>query len=92
MNNIKNRIKGCLIGVAAGDAMGMPSSMMSPEKIRRIFGKIDSFLPAPEGHVIHGGMKAGEITDDTLQTLLIADSIIANKGVEPEDIGKRLIL
>jgi len=92
MNNIKNRIKGCLIGVAAGDAMGMPSSMMSPERIRHLFGKINSFLPAPEGHVIHGGLKAGEITDDTLQTLLIADSIIANKGVEPEDIGKRLIL
>jgi ADP-ribosylglycohydrolase len=91
MTSIKNRIKGCLIGVAAGDAMGMPSSMMSPGKIQKIFGEIRSFLPAPEGHVIHGGLKAGEVTDDTLQTLLIADSIISKGKVDPEDIGKRLI-
>jgi ADP-ribosylglycohydrolase len=91
MNEIQKRIKGCLIGVAAGDAMGMPSSMMSPETIRKVFGKIRTFLPAPEGHVIHGGLKAAEITDDTQQTLLIADSIIANGKVDPEDIGKRLI-
>lgn len=91
MNDIHNRIKGCLIGVAAGDAMGMPSSMMSPEKIRRTFGRIRTFLPAPEGHVIHNGLKAGEITDDTQQTLLIADSIIEKGSADPEDIGKRLI-
>lgn len=32
---IKKQIKGCLVGVAAGDAMGMPSSMMSPETIKK---------------------------------------------------------
>ncbi len=91
MNETQKRIKGCLVGVAAGDAMGMPSSMMSPEKIRKTFGRIRTFLPAPEGHVIHNGLKAGEITDDTQQTLLIADSIIEKGSVDPEDIGKRLI-
>ncbi|MDD5582696.1 MAG: ADP-ribosylglycohydrolase family protein [Candidatus Marinimicrobia bacterium] len=91
MNDILNRIKGCLIGVAAGDAMGMPSSMMSPQKIKKTFGKIETFLPAPEEHLLHKGLKAAEITDDTQQTLLIADSIIAQREVDPEDIGKRLV-
>jgi len=88
---IKKQIKGCLVGVAAGDAMGMPSSMMSPETIKKIFGYIDQFLPAPPGHIIHDGMAAGAVTDDTQQTLLFADSIIARQGVDPEDIAQRLI-
>lgn len=88
---IRKQIKGCLAGVAAGDAMGMPSSMMSPETIQKLFGHIDHFLPAPAGHLLHDGMAAGAVTDDTQQTLLIADSIIARQEIDPEDIARRLI-
>lgn len=92
MVEFKKRIKGCLVGVAAGDAMGMPSSMMSPEVIKSTFnGYIEDFLPAPKGHVIHDKMVAGQVTDDTQQTLLIADSIIQKGYVDPEDIARRLI-
>lgn len=91
MKNVINRIKGCLIGVAAGDAMGMPSSMMSPQTIRDVFGYIDQFLPAPPNHILHNGLIAGQVTDDTQQTLILADSIIAKGKVDPEDIARRLI-
>ncbi|MBU0529925.1 ADP-ribosylglycohydrolase family protein [bacterium] len=91
-NELKKHIKGCLVGIAAGDAMGMPTSMMSPSTIRQIFGDyVTEFLPAPKGHVIHDKMIAGQVTDDTQQTLLIADSIIENGEVNPEDIARRLI-
>lgn len=90
--DIKNAIKGCLIGVATGDSMGMPTSMMSPETIKAKFGKyIETFLPAPEGHKLHDNMVAGQVTDDTQQTLLIADSIIKKKEIDPIDIANRLI-
>lgn len=90
--NIKNKIKGCLVGVAAGDAMGMPTSMMSPNMIKEKFGNyITEFLPAPDGHKLHNNMIAGQVTDDTQQTLLIADSIIEKKAIDPEDIAARLI-
>jgi len=92
MSDLKKKIKGCLVGVAAGDAMGMPTSMMSPETIKETFGNyITDFLPAPQGHVIHGKMVAGQVTDDTQQTMLIADSIIKRGFVDPEDIARRLI-
>lgn len=91
MTLLEDKIKGTLLGVAAGDALGMPSSMMSPDEINRRFGEILSFLPAPEGHLIHGGMVAGEITDDTQQTLAIADSIIEKHGVDSDNIAKHLI-
>lgn len=92
MLELEKKIYGTLMGVAAGDAMGMPSSMMSPETIKSHFKTyITDFLPAPEGHVIHDKMVAGEITDDTQQTLLVADSIIEKKCIDPLDISKRLV-
>ncbi|MFA4906684.1 MAG: ADP-ribosylglycohydrolase family protein [archaeon] len=91
-NKKHDRILGCLVGVAAGDAMGMPTSMMSPETIRKFFPEyVTDFYPAPKGHILHQGLVAGQVTDDTQQTLLIADSIIANGCVDPEDVARRLI-
>ena len=92
MSSIKEHIYGCLVGVAAGDAMGMPTSLMSREAIKETFGEyIEEFLPAPDGHVIHDRMVAGQITDDTQHTLLIADSIIQKGRVDPHDIADRLM-
>lgn len=92
MTSLKERIHGCLVGVAAGDAMGMPTSLMSPESIRATFdGEVEDFLPAPEGHVIHDGMVAGQITDDTQQTLLLADALIERGAVDSRDIADRLL-
>jgi ADP-ribosylglycohydrolase len=88
----KENIYGCLIGVAAGDAMGMPSSMMSPDTIKSVFKEtIEDFLPAPDGHVIHQNMVAGQITDDTQQTIILADSLIEKRCIDPQDIAWRLI-
>ncbi|MFQ5528149.1 MAG: ADP-ribosylglycohydrolase family protein [Thermoanaerobaculia bacterium] len=92
MTTFEQRIHGCLVGVAAGDAMGMPTSLMSPSSIEETFGRpVEDFLPAPEGHVIHDGMVAGQITDDTQQTLLLADSLIAKGRVDSRDIADRLL-
>ncbi len=92
MGALKDHIYGCLVGVAAGDAMGMPTSLMSRQAIREMFPNyIEDFLPAPEGHVIHDGMAAGQITDDTQHTLLIADSILEKRRVDPHDIAARLM-
>ena len=50
-----------------------------------------SFLPAPEGHPIHGGMVAGEITDDTQQTLVLADSVLEHGHYDAKDVAWKLI-
>jgi ADP-ribosylglycohydrolase len=83
---------GTLLGVATGDALGMPSSMMSPEAIKNTFKeKITTFLPAPEGHIIHLDMKAGEITDDTQQTMVLADIYLEEGKFSKESVAKRLL-
>lgn len=83
---------GSLLGVAYGDAMGMPTSLMSPDEICKIFPeRITKLLPAPKGHFIHDGLRAGEITDDTQQTLLLADLFIEEKKFSRQGVAKKLL-
>ena len=67
--------------VAIGDALGMPSHDMTIDQIKKSFdGALNDFRPAPEDSRVHKGYKAGQITDDTLLTLSLADSYIKGRG------------
>lgn len=85
-----SRSTGCLAGVAIGDAMGMPTSGFSPNQIREKFGRVVNFIDAPIGHMIHDGLKAGQATDDTQITFILAESIIKDGFISSEGFAKRL--
>ncbi len=70
------RAYGCLVGSAIGDAMGMPASFMSPQKIQRIYTRITGFLPPDKEQLAHAGLAKGEFTDDTEESLIIAEVLI----------------
>ncbi len=81
-NELFKKIKGCLIGCAYGDAMGMPTEMMTPERIRSIFPDgVHKLEPSTEYDFIGRKFPAGEVTDDTVNTVLVCESIIGNNGV-----------
>jgi ADP-ribosylglycohydrolase len=65
-----DRIRGCLLGGAIGDALGAPVEFLTWREIKRRFGPegIRSFAPA------YGG--TGHITDDTQMTLFTAEGLI----------------
>lgn len=74
-----SRALGALIGGALGDAMGMPTQLLSPAEIKAEYGFVDRFVdPVPE-HRVSKGLVAGTITDDTEQTLLLA-SVLLKSG------------
>src|SRR5699024_3426060 len=82
MNKIYNRIKGSLIGVAYGDAMGMPTEMLSREKIKKDYPNgINEFLPSNPDLPFGRHMKAAEITDDTINTIMVIDMLKETKGI-----------
>ncbi len=90
--DIKKRAYGALLGVALGDALGMPSELWSRRKVKDYFGEITEFLPGPPGHLVADGMQAGEVTDDTMQTIKVAEALIADNGrVRPETIVTKLL-
>ena len=92
MADILSRILGCLYGMACGDAMGVPSSFMSQDYIRKRWGWINTFLPPDPGHIFHDGLKAGEYTDDSEQAIGLMNSFCRNKHVDPYDVVNEIIL
>ena len=85
------RFYGCLAGVAIGDAMGMPTAGYAPEEIAERFGVVEDFLDAPMDHPFHGGLRRGEMTDDTELTLLVVDMILRDESPSAEGMARRLV-
>lgn len=75
-----NRARNTLIGLAVGDALGMPTQSMSRAEIARRYGAIDRLREAVDDQPIAPGMPAGSITDDTEQALLVARLLVAGRG------------
>ena len=62
------RARGALYGLAIGDALGMPTQMLSrPQIVARWGTLLAGFELAPPGHPIAAGLPAGTVTDDTEQ-------------------------
>jgi ADP-ribosylglycohydrolase len=70
----RDRYRGCLLGLAAGDALGTTLEFKQP----------GSFEPLTD--MVGGGpfgLKPGEWTDDTSMALCLAESLVAKKGFDP---------
>lgn len=88
-----SKVYGSLAAAATGDALGYPSHDMTQDEIRRRFGGyLDDFHPPFPDNPYHPKyMVAGQITDDTIMTLVIAEAIINAGGkIDAGYIGKTL--
>ena len=78
----RNRFRGCLIGLAVGDALGMTLEFKRP----------GAFKPIKD--MVGGGLfrlKPGEWTDDTSMALCLGESLIQCKRFDPADQMKRYL-
>jgi ADP-ribosyl-[dinitrogen reductase] hydrolase len=82
--NVEDRYCGCLLGLAIGDALGMPFEGLDPQTISAQHGQVKEFLP---GY----GLAAGQYTDDTIMALCMAESVVQEGCVAPEDIAGRFV-
>jgi len=87
---MQNKILGGLYGQALGDAFGMPGQV-HPDDTKRSFGWLDTWQPAPDDHIVHAGLPAGRITDDSEQAFSIAQAVIKAGGVTIEAAVDALI-
>lgn len=78
-----DRARGCLTGLAVGDALGMPTQCLPFALVRERYGLLAGFEPGPADNPISGGMPAGRITDDTEQTVLLARSLLDDDAAGP---------
>jgi len=86
------RARGALYGLAIGDALGMPTQLLSRQQIiERWGGLLRGFEPAPPGHPIAAGMPAGAVTDDTEQAVLLGRLLVKGDGaIEPGELAQAL--
>jgi ADP-ribosylglycohydrolase len=88
-----DRARSALYGLAIGDALGMPTQMLSRPSIAATYGiPIRGFEPAPLDHPIAAGQPAGAVTDDTEQAVLVGRLLVAGGGhVEPATLAHALV-
>jgi ADP-ribosylglycohydrolase len=88
LNADPSKFEGCLLGLAIGDALGMPFEGWRPPWILSKLGhKVDDFYPSKEN-----ALRAGQWTDDTKMALQLARSIIRSNGrVDPADIASAYV-
>jgi ADP-ribosylglycohydrolase len=67
----EDRLVGTLLGVALGDALGLPCEGMSARAIERRFGRVERFR-------LLGS--TGFVSDDTEQSALVAQSLLRGAG------------
>ncbi|GAB3029707.1 ADP-ribosylglycohydrolase family protein [Parafrigoribacterium mesophilum] len=88
-----DRVLAALYGLAIGDALGMPTQMMSPAEVANRFGTLRGFQAAAADHPLAAGLPAGSITDDTEQAVLVAEALIDGGGhIDPVEFAGRLVV
>ena len=80
IEEIKDRIAGCLWGQAIGDALGLGTEFMSKDEVLHNY---------PDGLSEYSqfGEEYGRWTDDTDMMLCVARAIIADKDIKPNTIA-----
>lgn len=87
-----DRAIGALTGLALGDALGMPTQSMSHEEIHQAYIRVDGLVDASPKQPIAPSMKAGHVTDDTEQALLVASLLIDGDGhIDSLELARRLL-
>ncbi|MER9655709.1 ADP-ribosylglycohydrolase family protein [Mesorhizobium sp. M0152] len=71
-----DRAMGALAGGALGDALGMPTQLLSPARIAELHGHVEDFVAPFADHPVSKGLAAGSITDDTEQALLLGRILV----------------
>lgn len=75
------RIEGCLLGLAVGDALGLPREGLTPQRAAHLFG---------EGRLSHRFILGkGMCSDDTEHTCMVGQALLASQG-EPKAFAHSL--
>jgi len=73
-----SRARGCAVGAAVGDALGMPLEFKPPRLAHDLLREM-----------IPGRLPAGSFTDDTEMALALAESLLERGSLDPDDLAGR---
>lgn len=89
---MNEKILGCILGAAVGDAMGAATETKSINQIKEFFGdKVTSFKQPPDDTLARG-RKAGQITDAFSIPYILTEHLIKSGGKMSQKIAEEALL
>lgn len=89
---MRDKILGCLLGGAAGDAMGAATEARTAEQIIQIFGhRVTEFEQPPKDAIGHENVR-GEVTDDFSLAYRVARQMVLDGGHVTEAGARKALL
>lgn len=87
---VKDRVIGMFLGIAIGDALGLPVETMTAEQIAGRYGRIVNYQDVTINPYFPQA-KAGEVSDDTQLSVAVAESLITCGKINIDDLAYRHI-
>lgn len=84
--DIADRVRGMLLGVAIGDALGNRTESMLPAERAAQYGRITGYLPSRYA----GGRPAGTPSDDTQLTARAIEQLLEDGEFNPDELAFRI--
>jgi ADP-ribosylglycohydrolase len=82
----RGKFQGCMLGLAAGDALGKFGEMLSKKEIEERYGTLDTY---PENYQPYA--TPGSITDDTQMSIWVAEHLLTHQGLQPVVLANKFI-
>jgi ADP-ribosylglycohydrolase len=84
-----DRVRGCLLGLAVGDALGAPLEGLSSQQIRTHYGRVRNYVDgvAAWKRKPYRWRMLGLYSDDTQQSLAVSDVLLDYRRVDQERLA-----
>ena len=86
------KILGCILGAAVGDAMGAATEGKSEEQIRQVFGGRVTSICEPDEDSIARGRRAGQVTDAFSIPYYLTRHLIRSGGRASKEVAQKALL
>lgn len=84
-----DRVRGCLLGMAVGDALGAPLEGLTSQQIRTHYGRIRNYVDGVQAwkRKPYRWRLRGLYSDDTQQALALCDVLLDYRRIDPERLA-----
>jgi ADP-ribosylglycohydrolase len=89
--SLYDKYLGCIVGAAAGDALGAATETLSTNQIENIYkGRVTDFCVPSAGTLAHG-RQSGQVTDAFSIPYVLWLNLLKNKGKASREIGENTL-
>lgn len=89
---MNQKILGCLLGAAVGDAMGSATETKSTRQIEKTFGgRVEEFKEPPMDTMARG-RRAGQVTDAFSIPYILTEHLLNADGKASKELGQKVLL